>query len=551
MYQNPISAPPSHSPYAYTHRPPALPAQGDDYHVGPEGSPFDAITEAITKEAQAPDLLSIQAALGAMSLVLQDQVRVERPNDGASLPVSLIIIGVARSGERKSTVMNAYMEPIHAYWARERERTQKAKAQYDSRLTVWNKTRSKLMNDVSKADAARLRAKARKDSADLGAAALAYQQANDALQLHMEDKPTAPLPINIGILSDVTPQAISKFIKENHVRSLGIMTAEGEEFLSNGIKQQSSILNKGYSGEATNRYRAGEGEQSYDIPITTCIFVQPEVAHNAFSGPKNLMRATGTLARTLFAYPASTQGTRFLNKDEISVEKFVANLLQDNESYQDTQKIKEKYCQWITKRLAHSSSASTEKMSLLTLKKEAQALWYQAFNECEMHMQPGNRYEAFTDHASKLPDQWLRVAAIIHSYNHATSGEISTETLVAAIRLVNAFSDEFVRTFRSISNEEKDIFTLQGYIDRLRQRYRYLPKRYITSCGPLRPTARCNAALFTLSQQGHITLSECPTRNSQGRQARPITMIDLAPHLPPDRHAWENALNHARSLNQR
>lgn len=381
------------------------------------------------------------------------------------------------------------------------------------------------------------------------------EQVTRALEKLEREKPIPPKQVGIGLLSDATPQAIPKFIKQRNLYSFGIITPEGEEILTNGIKHKSSILNKGYSGEATQRFRVGEGDQSYNVPITTCMFVQPDVAEKAFGAPGAKMRGTGMLARALLAFPETTQGTRFIPPPEDFEPKRIGS---SHYSFQASRpkrlpnatNIEQRYQQWVTDTLQQADHHRDKPRTQLKLTQEAQALWHQAFNECELALQPGGRYADFRDHASKLPDQWLRVAGIIHCYDNGLDGEISSDTLLHAIQLVNAHSSYFTALFAPMTEEYKNYVTLQQYLNRKRRECRYIPKRIVTTNGPLRPVKRVDVILDTMFQRGEINWVPYFNYTQQGRQTKTTMVIDLYPVQPPDPEALQQAAQQAYRLGQ-
>ena len=141
------------------------------------------------------------------------------------------------------------------------------------------------------------------------------------------------------------------------------------------------------------------------------------------------------------------------------------------------------------------------------LSKDALAIWYQGRAELDIQLRPGGRYEQFRDHGNRLPEQWLRVALVIHGYNQRDHDEISAHTLRQAIVLVNSFSTEFQNVFRPTSQEERDTVKLLKWInDKRSQGFRYIGKSF-------------------------------------------AVMLDLNPTLPFDQQAFDYAVNQARMLN--
>lgn len=146
------------SPFGvYSQPQPVLPFPSNTWlKYGSDKSLFIDITNAHSKHDKVPPLLCVQAALAVGALVLQDQITVERPGDGTSIPVSQLIIGIAESGERKSKIMSEFMSPVTAYLkAYEKQYAEKWR-RYSEALEHWEKTRTLLVNASAKAHATQL-----------------------------------------------------------------------------------------------------------------------------------------------------------------------------------------------------------------------------------------------------------------------------------------------------------------------------------------------------------------------------------------------------------
>lgn len=156
---------PSHPPTgmaAYNHCPMpnhqralALPLPNNTWPVhGLRRGLFTEITELTAREDQVPPVLCAQAALAIGALALQNQVTVERPNDGSNVPVSMLIIGIAESGERKSKIISRFMQPLMDYLAAQEDR--EAWARYQKERAHWEKTYKRLTSDLARAYAHQL-----------------------------------------------------------------------------------------------------------------------------------------------------------------------------------------------------------------------------------------------------------------------------------------------------------------------------------------------------------------------------------------------------------
>ncbi|MGV2861018.1 MULTISPECIES: DUF3987 domain-containing protein [unclassified Pseudomonas] len=125
------------------------------------------------------------------------------------------------------------------------------------------------------------------------------------------------------------------------------------------------------------------------------------------------------------------------------------------------------------------------------------------------------------DHASKLADNVARVAALFHFFEKR-GGDIAMETLEAAIDVCFWYSDEFLRMFASLPQEEIDAHELDAWLQ-LRREFgeRFVAKNAILQKGPgqLRKVKRLDQAIEVLSSQGKVLLSKSGN----------VTYLDLFP----------------------
>lgn len=540
---------------------------------------FSDIIRTVETQTNAPISLCIQAALGIGAFLQQGLIELESPSGHITSP-SLLLFGVLEPASGKSFVMDKFTAPITEFIDAHTQKTQALAEKYDTERGLWEQVRKRLLRDLSKAEteAAVQAAEAGEDDDEQDAEdengdepeatesetaqkAEASEEIDNprhqttvkklknlrlALKNHLKKAPSLPPSIGLGILSDATPAAIPKFIKDNRIQSLAIVSAEAEEFLSKGIKNQSSILNKGFSGEKTSKHLATRGDESHHIPITAIIFGQPHIMEKAFGGENNRMRGTGTISRGLFTYPTSSIGYQYTRLE--------GTLFSSSWSLQpvDSQDIEERYRQWATKmlntNLDHSESKASRKR--LKLSREALDMWYRGRAELDIELRPEGRYAAFRDHGNRLPEQWLRVALVIHGYNHHEQDEVSAETLKMAIELVNNFSTEFQELFRPIPPEERDAMKLLKWInDKRAQGVRYIGKSFATTGSSLRPVHRLNSALGILTRNNEIRIGEFPSMDRHGRRTKSILILDLRPDLSEDKAALDSAIQEIRVLN--
>ena len=116
--------------------------------IEPESYPIDALPDlmrAAVEEVQgftkAPIPLVASSALAAMSLAVQAHVDVKR-DERLNGPVSLNLLTIADSGERKSTCDEYFMQPIREYEAEQEDAAKPLKRDYAAKMEAWEAKRS-------------------------------------------------------------------------------------------------------------------------------------------------------------------------------------------------------------------------------------------------------------------------------------------------------------------------------------------------------------------------------------------------------------------------
>lgn len=321
-------------------------------------------------------------------------------------------------------------------------------------------------------------------------------------------------------MGDATPAAIAHYISRQKVKSLGILTSEGDEFFSRGIKQDPALFNSAWSGDATQRYRATKGDQSFQSDISIGAAIQPLAAETIFNDRKKKLRTTGFAARALFSFPTSNQGFRTTNQ-----------IIKDDprdEAYQCRIK------QLLTLGKSNLCNENSSK-KILEFTPEAREKWFRLQGEIESQMLPNCRYFFFRDHASKLADNIARVAGILNIMENGLEESINLESLCLAIDICMYCSDEFLRLFNEPPQEEIDTAKLNSWFEKKYQAgHRYICKSFVLTHGPLKPAARLDIALNTFYQQQIIGILNYPRYTTTGRQTKPKTIIDLYPNMPPN-----------------
>ena len=243
----------------------------------PQPFPMDALPavlgdygRVIQRCTQAPDAIVGNSLLGAASLATQPYANVVLPH-GASVPVSLYVVTVAESGERKSAVDRL---ALHAH-------------------AVFEKAKS--------------------------------DEQREAIEMHSrldkKAKETATMPReSVFLASDPTVEGLCKLL-HNGLPSIGVFSAEGGRFLGgHGMTDEAALrtaagLSLFWDGSPVDRVRSGDGASKlFGRRVALHLMAQPRAAFTWLSNP--VLRDQGLFSRCLVAYPASTAGTRMFRNEK-------------------------------------------------------------------------------------------------------------------------------------------------------------------------------------------------------------------------------------------
>lgn len=453
---------PSHPSYLahqqYNYPSPVLPPPSEKYPTANQflnPGLFAEITDLTQRLTQTPPSLNQITALGFYSFLLQGIVEVKSP-DGRTGPVSLFCIGIADPAAGKSSILKYYLSPFDDYFNAYNKQQEERTAKYQFEKKVWSKTEQRYINSLTKAIEREASAKNNEESSSKKTSkktSLSAEAIRTLLEEHQQNKPTPPPPMPLAYQSDITPAAISKYIKENNTQSLGIFSPEAQEVIKNGLKNNSSIYNKGFSSEGTNKYRATRGDESHDIPITVVLLGQPMILDNAFGGDNNLLHGSGLAARCLFTYPTSNVGYRDYTNDTTNTD----HQIQDDHDAQ----ILEAHAALVKKWIAENSrrAMTGEPKVCLELSKDAKPYLMQLRQEIERQFGPGGRYADHHAHGSRFIELVLRIVGILHCVIYGLEGEFCSQHLsmqstssTASPPNTNASSAWFLRQRRMSSH---------------------------------------------------------------------------------------------------
>lgn len=458
---------------------------GDDAQPYPLDALPAGIREAVAEVVgfvQCPPALAACSALSALSLAGQGLADVQRAPllDG---PVSLYLLAVADSGERKTTCDGYFLRPIREWEAEQVERYRPEVAAHAAARAAWDER------------CAGLRVRVRKASAD------GKDSAADEARLadEVRNEP-APLRVPALIHGDATPEALA-WVLAVRWPSGGVMSSEaGIVFGGHGMGRDSvmrnlSLLNALWDGTRHRvERRTSESFTVSGARLTMGLAAQPETVRQFMEGTKGLARGNGFAARFLIAAPDSTQGTR-LFKDAPAWAHLPA------------------FAARLRAMLALPSIVNEGgglELPMLTLTADAHALWRRFHDDVEAELRPGGEMADARDVASKAADNVARMAALFHLYAHGPAGQVGADCVGAAARIVHwhlfqarAFLGEVAAPRERSSARKLDAWLL----DTCRQSgTQEVDRRAVQRTGPnaTRGAAELGAALAELAEAGRI-----------------------------------------------
>ena len=453
-------------------------APGAAYPVHALG-PLRAVVEAVQGSTQAPAAIPAQSALAVASLAVQGFADVETL--GGPRPVSLYVLTVARSGERKSACDAPLMAGL-----RDHEREQ-ARAQRDA-FQSWQNAHA-----LWKGDHERFMGMAKKGKRTEAQAAL------EALG----PQPAAP-PSADRTVTEPTFEGLTRLFAHGQP-SLGIFSDEGGQFLGghamNSDNRQKTLaaLNDLWQGNPIRRTRSGDGHTTlYGRRLAVHLMVQPTVARAFMVDP--LAADTGFLPRFLLCEPPSAIGTRFAANarcDELALASFAARL----RYVLDTPLPMDPETRELQPRTLHLAA-------------DARELLVDFADAVEAAQAPGGDLAHITGTASKAAEQAARIAGVLTLWRDLHAPAVEARDMADAIELAQFYLAEASRLASAA--------TVSAEIDRAEALRRWLLEswpepevlvREVVRLGPnpLRESPKARAALAILEKHGWLVRLEAGT----------------------------------------
>lgn len=360
---------------------------------------IDSLCAEICDLAQCHKDMVEVSTLGMLSLAIQDFITVEKPGIGVG-PVSLFVINVADSGERKSTLLRILLTPFRAAEAiYDDEHEKKAAFEYEVKRKIWAKKAKEIDRRLTIAI---------NNNEDL--------KALEPELLKNESMKPVPTIRKRWIYSKATTQAIFENFKSGN-KSIGLIDSDASGVLLGKTFSDPSLFNVLWDGDAIEFDKLGkESMVLSDSRLSICFGVQKQFFKEFCEKNNSKARNVGFIARALLAVPPSIKGEEFL----------LSGGMLEHEQY-------ENYKLQIQEILLRDK-LNVDSTGVMTFDDVSQSVLQSFKSEMILKSVHGREVRYTTEFISRAVDMVSRIAAV-RSFYHTAGFKILVDDLHYAIDL--------------------------------------------------------------------------------------------------------------------
>ena len=388
------------------HRPISPP---NPYPMEALGEILGSAAKALQSIIRAPDAICAQSVLGAAALACQAFANIEI--DGRKIPLSLFLITVAESGERKSATDQVALQPVYAWQQMQASEYRAASQNYQRQYEVWEAQKKEFLKTIKKDEPASL------------------------FSIPEPVKPLEPLIL----VDEPTYEGVVKLLAVGQP-SMGIFSDEGGRFVGghamnrdNQIKTISGLSSL-WDGKPVNRSRAGEGTMIlYGRRVSLHLMIQESILSQLMSDSG--IEQQGFLPRCLLAFPASTAGNR-------------PYAHQDANKNKDLIRYKDKINSLLDVKFPVDPPPAPQnelKIRSLSLSKDAKSAWVKFHDAIDRDLGPGGQFTSIRRFGSKSAEHVLRLAGILAMIDDPNVNLVEEQYIHMGIALVNYYLSETAR----------------------------------------------------------------------------------------------------------
>jgi putative DNA primase/helicase len=409
--------------------------------------PMDVLPDLIQKAihevvdvVKCPPALAACSALSVMAVAGQGVANIQPHKGLKPSPLSLFILSVGESGERKTTA-DKHFSPILTQWENHQaEQLRPALAKYRAELKAWQ--RQKIGTE-----------KAIEKSTEKGDTQTILTLTSRLVELEQSEPEKVLAPLLV--LEDTTAQATA-YDLTHQWPSAGILSDEagvvfgGHSMKADNITHNLATLNKLWDGSSQKINRRGEGGtfKVEHCRLSLGLAIQPSVIRAFYEESGVVARGSGFFARFLLAHPNSTQGTRFLTLEEAETARY--------QHHTHLNLFYARLDQLLEQSYEHGKGGALDQLPTLELTPAARTVWVKYLNDVEYELRSGGDMQDCKDIASKSADNAARIAGLFHLFNGGdVLDDVTEDTMQAACVLAGWHLYEARRFFGEVALPEE------------------------------------------------------------------------------------------------
>ncbi|MCB1114174.1 MAG: DUF3987 domain-containing protein [Chlamydiia bacterium] len=401
-----------------------------DEHILPEW-PTDilpkSLSDFVKEVARSTETPIEMATLLALSTIATVSMKnfIVHIHDSYQEPLALWTMTILPSGSRKSNVFNLITKPFIDLENEKISEHVKQFGNHDSKIKTLETKINLIRQKAAKAST--------QETYEI------HQQKIEQLELDIKEM-SRPLQM---WTSDITPERLGTLMAQNN-GAMSILSDEGNIFdimagLYSRGKSNIDIFLKGFSGGSVRIDRGNKSQANItEALISIGITVQPSVINNLCKN--EILKGKGLLSRFLYSYPISNIG--FRTNKEGPVDKLLQETFNNS-----------------IKKLLEFKVLKEKNKHMLTIETDAYEKWIENSQSIERRIHPEiGHLTAIPDWASKLSGQIIRIAAILHVYEHAYDKpwehKISLQNMNRAIKMGHILTAHALKALHPESNND-------------------------------------------------------------------------------------------------
>ena len=391
-----------------------------------EDSILEHVIGEISRDSQVSRSMVLTSALGAMATACQGHIRIEQPT-GNLVNANLMLLTIAESGERKTTVEKLLFKSLRNLQAELVNEALEKEANLDTQRALW-----KAACKIVKSNLDALVKQQQKDRANgFKVDSSLEREAWKYYENIMNSEPLSNIRSRF-VYDDTTPQALIRTMFD-HFKHAALVSSESNGIFNGRAFEELHLINSLWDGVPVTVDRISKPSFILsNAHLTLSLMAQMQVLEKFLMKRGEEARGIGFLARFLVVRPEHRAGSRSLTQ-KIGEQRYV-------------EAFNERVEELVTLDIINQLNETEAEKVQLRFSESAIRKWFACAQALEDAQKEGGVYEFYKDHASKLMDNISRVAGVIHFF-HAKDvhdQHIKLETLDYAYAICMRYSKHFL-----------------------------------------------------------------------------------------------------------